>query len=147
MVSQIQQKLMHVSKVNTSGLVSNTKPSRKVSWFQILISELSNHLVSANPTSNPTFRFLIDHALRLEIGENDLMSSGSLVDFFILGQTQASLWLSGKCPSTNIDHSSYNWPKNVTAFLYQPCRNQVHVALFWRWFLDSLYHFLEGNTV
>ena len=57
--------------IKTGGLVNNTRNSNTCFEAGFTVSDVSfkNHqidrLVSANPTSNPTFGFLIDHALRL----------------------------------------------------------------------------------
>ena len=56
--------------VNIGGFVNNTRNYQNHSqgrfrWFQILVQRYQiDHLLLVNLTSNPTFRFLIDHALR-----------------------------------------------------------------------------------
>ena len=44
-----------------------------------------------------------ERKLKLEIGRNDIVSSGSRVDSLFLGRTKVCLWLFGKCRCANDD--------------------------------------------
>ena len=59
---------MLVSIVNTNGFINNTRNRETCFEAGLTVSDFSlsyqiDRLVSVNPTSNPTFEFLIDHAL------------------------------------------------------------------------------------